>query len=65
MEDYEKARLGLSPPAGYLYKPWDYQTTKWYSPAKTPRLRLSLLTLALTKTTFYIRGLKQRSNAIR
>ena len=22
MEDYEKARTGLSPPAGYLYKPW-------------------------------------------
>jgi hypothetical protein len=23
--------LGLSPPVGYLYKPWDYQTTEWYS----------------------------------
>ena len=27
-----RARIGLSPPAGYLYKPWDYQTTEWYSP---------------------------------
>ena len=28
-----RARTGLSPPAGYLYIPWDYQTTEWYSPA--------------------------------
>ena len=28
-----RARTGLSPPAGYLYKPWDYQTIEWYSPA--------------------------------
>ena len=29
----KKARTGLSPLVGYLYKPWDYQTTEWYSPA--------------------------------
>ena len=28
-----RARTGLSPPAGYLYKLWDYRKTEWYSPA--------------------------------
>ena len=28
-----RARTGLSPLAGYLYKLWDYRTTEWYSPA--------------------------------
>ena len=28
-----RARTGLSPPAVYLYKLWDYWTTKWYSQA--------------------------------
>ena len=26
-----RAQTGLSPLAGYLYKPWDYWTTEWYS----------------------------------
>ena len=28
-----RAQIGLSHPASYLYKPWDYWTTEWYSPA--------------------------------
>ena len=48
-----RARTGLSPPTVYLYKPWDYQTTEWYSLAQTPRLRYSLLTLALAKTCLF------------
>ena len=51
-----RARTGLSPPTGSLYKPWDYRTTEWYSLAQTLRLRLSLLTLALAKTTLFYLG---------
>ena len=61
----KKARTRLSPPAGYLYKPWDYQTTEWYSPAYTPRLRLSLLTLEAIRVILFYPEPTLDSNATR
>ena len=60
-----RARIGLSPPAGYLYKSWNYQTTEWYSPAQTPHLRLSLLPLEAYKVILFYPEPTLESNATR
>ena len=50
-----RARTGLSPPAGYLYKPWDRVASKCgHQPGTTPALTST--TLALRKDTLVYSG---------